>query len=297
MSSKTVHVGLIQQVCNADRNTHLAESINGIRELAEHGAELIVLPELHTHPYFCQLEDPVAFNQAEAVPGPTTETLSAIARELDVVIVASIFERRAAGLYHNTAVVLERDGRIAGSYRQMHTADYPGCYQKYYFTPGDLGFTPINTSVGRLGVLVGWDQWFPEAARLMTLAGADLLLYPTAIGWNPEEDEDERQRQWEAWIIAQRAHAIANALPVVVCNRVGSEDDPSGQTAGISFWGTSFIIGPQGEWLGTTSSEEPATLVVEVDLGRSEEVRQAWPYLRDRRIEGYSGLQKRYLDH
>lgn len=296
MSSKTVNVGLIQQVCNADRNTNLAESINGIRELADHGAELIVLPELHVHPYFCQIEDPIAFNEAETIPGPTTDTLSAIARELSVVIVASVFERRAAGLYHNSAVVLERDGRIVGTYRKMHIPEHPGCYEKYHFTPGDLGFTPIDTSVGRLGVMAGWDQWFPEAARLMALAGADLLLYPSAIGWNPEDEEDERQRQWEAWIIAQRAHAIANGLPVVVCNRVGSEDDPSGETSGLSFWGTSFIVGPQGEWLATASAEEPATLVAEVDLSHSEDIRRAWPYLRDRRIDAYSGLQKRYLD-
>ncbi|MER2529402.1 MAG: carbon-nitrogen hydrolase [Candidatus Competibacter denitrificans] len=296
MSSQTVNVGLIQQACGADRNTNLAESINGIRELAEHGAELIVLPELHAHSYFCQLEDPTSFNLAEPIPGSTTDALGAIARELGVVIVASVFERRAAGLYHNTAVVLERDGRIAGTYRKMHIPDHPGYYEKYHFTPGDLGFTPIDTSVGRLGVLASWDQWFPEAARLMALAGADLLLYPTAIGWNPDDEEEERQRQWEAWIIAQRAHAIANGIPVVVCNRVGSEDDPSGQTPGISFWGTSFIVGPQGEWLGTASAEEPATLVAEVDLSRSEEVRQAWPYLRDRRIDAYAGLLKRYLD-
>ncbi|MBK8183735.1 MAG: carbon-nitrogen hydrolase [Candidatus Competibacteraceae bacterium] len=296
MSPKTLNVGLAQQACTSDRDANLAASLNSIRELADHGAQLIVLPELHAHPYFCQIEDPVSFNLAEAIPGPTTHAISAIARELGVVVVASVFERRAPGLYHNTAVVIERDGDVIGTYRKMHIPDDPGYYEKYYFTPGDLGFTPIDTSVGRLGVLVCWDQWFPEAARLMALAGAELLLYPTAIGWNPDEVEEERQRQWEAWIIIQRAHAIANGIPAVVCNRVGFEPDPSGQTPGISFWGTSFIVGPQGEWLATASAEEPATLTAELDLSHSESVRRAWPYLRDRRIDAYGGLLKRYLD-
>ena len=296
MSPKTLNVGLVQQACSADRAANLAASIAGIRDLASRGAQLILLPELHTNLYSCQTENAALFDLAEAIPGPTTEELGAVARELGVVLVASLFERRAAGLYHNTAVVLERDGGIAGIYRKMHIPDDPGYYEKFYFTPGDLGFTPIDTSVGRLGVLVCWDQWYPEAARLMALAGAELLLYPTAIGWNPNDEEEERQRQWEAWIIIQRAHAVANGIPVVVCNRVGFEADPSGQTAGAQFWGTSFIVGPQGEWLATTPPDEPATLAVELDLDRSEQVRRVWPYLRDRRIDAYDGLLKRYLD-
>ncbi len=296
MLPKNLTVGLVQQACSADRAANLAASIAGIRDLASHGAQLVLLSELHASRYFCQTEEAVLFDLAEPIPGPTTGELGAVARELGIVLVVSLFERRAAGLYHNTAVVLERDGRIAGSYRKMHIPDDPGYYEKFYFTPGDLGFTPINTSVGRLGVLVCWDQWYPEAARLMALAGAELLLYPTAIGWNPNDDEEERQRQWEAWIIIQRAHAIANGIPVMVCNRVGFEPDPSSQTAGAQFWGTSFIVGPQGEFLATTPSDEPATLAVELDLDRSERVRRIWPYLRDRRIDAYDGLLKRYLD-
>lgn len=296
MSTKIMTVGLVQQACSADRGDNLATSIFGIRDLASHGAQLVLLQELHTGPYFCQTEDPAHFDLAESIPGPTTEALGAVARELGIVVVASLFERRAPGLYHNTAVVLERDGSIAGTYRKMHIPDDPGYYEKYYFTPGDLGFTPIDTSVGRLGVLVCWDQWYPEAARLMALAGAELLLYPTAIGWNPGDDEDERQRQWEAWAIVQRAHAVANGIPVVVCNRVGFEADPSGQTAGAQFWGTSFVAGPQGEWLTTAPADQPATLAVELDLSRTERIRQAWPYLRDRRIDAYRGLLQRYLD-
>jgi N-carbamoylputrescine amidase len=287
---------LVQQAYSADRAANLAASIAGIRELASHGAQLIVLPELHASRYFCQTENPEMFDLAEPIPGPTTEELGAVAHELDVVLVASVFERRAPGLYHNTAVVLERDGGIAGTYRKMHIPDDPGYHEKYYFTPGDLGFTPIDTSVGRLGVLVCWDQWFPEAARLMALAGAELLLYPTAIGWNPNDEQEERQRQWEAWFLIQRAHAVANGLPVAVCNRVGFEPDPSGHTSGIQFWGSSFIVGPQGEWLGTTPSDQPATLAVELDLSRIEQVRRAWPCLRDRRVDAYEGLLQRYLD-
>ena len=297
MRPTTLNVGLVQQTCSADRAANLAASITGIRDLAGHGAHLILLSELHTSLYFCQTEDSALFDLAEPIPGPTTEELGAVARELGVVLVASLFERRAPGLYHNTAVVLERDGSIAGTYRKMHVPDDPGYYEKFYFTPGDLGFTPIDTSVGRLGVLVCWDQWFPEAARLMALAGAELLLYPTAIGWNPQDEEDERQRQWEAWFLIQRAHAVANGLPVVVCNRVGFEPDPSGQTPGAQFWGSSFIVGPQGEWLGTTPSDQPATLAAELDLSRTEQVRRTWPHLRDRRIDAYEGLLQRYLDH
>ena len=296
MHSETLNVGLVQQACSADRPANLAASIAGIRELASHGAQLIVLPELHASRYFCQTENPEMFDLAEPIPSPTTEELGAVAHELDVVLVASVFERRAPGLYHNTAVVMERDGGIAGTYRKMHIPDDPGYHEKYYFTPGDLGFTPIDTSVGRLGVLVCWDQWFPEAARLMALAGAELLLYPTAIGWNPNDEQEERQRQWEAWFLIQRAHAVANGLPVAVCNRVGFEPDPSGHTPGLQFWGSSFIVGPQGEWLGTTPSDQPATLAVELDLSRTEQVRRAWPCLRDRRIDAYEGLLQRYLD-
>lgn len=296
MRPKTLTVGLVQQACSADRAANLATSILGIRDLASRGAQLILLQELHTGLYFCQTENSDLFDLAEAIPGPTTGTLGAVARELGTVLVASLFERRAPGLYHNTAVVLERDGGIAGIYRKMHIPDDPGYYEKFYFTPGDLGFTPIDTSVGRLGVLVCWDQWYPEAARLMTLAGAELLLYPTAIGWNPNDDEDERQRQWEAWMLVQRAHAVANGIPVVVCNRVGFEPDPSGQTPGAQFWGTSFIAGPQGEWLASAPPDQPATLAVELDLGRSERVRRIWPFLRDRRIDAYGGLLQRYLD-
>lgn len=296
MSPKNLNVGLVQQACSADRAANLAASMAGIRDLASRGAQLVLLPELHTGPYFCQSENSGLFDWAESIPGPATEELGAVARELGVVLVASLFERRAAGLYHNTAVVLERDGGIAGTYRKMHIPDDPGYYEKFYFTPGDLGFTPIDTSVGRLGVLVCWDQWYPEAARLMALAGAELLLYPTAIGWNPNEAEDERQRQCDAWITIQRAHAVANALPVVVCNRFGFEADPSGQSQGIQFWGSSFIVGPQGEFLADAPPDQPATLAVELDLNRCEQVRRLWPYLRDRRIDAYDGLLKRYLD-
>jgi N-carbamoylputrescine amidase len=296
MPLKTLKVGLVQQACSADRAANLAASIAGIRDLASRGTQLILLSELHTSLYFCQTEDVTQFDLAETIPGPTTEELGAVACELRIVIVASLFERRAAGLYHNTAVVLERDGSIAGTYRKMHIPDDPGYYEKFYFTPGDLGFTPIDTSIGRLGVLVCWDQWYPEAARLMALAGAELLLYPTAIGWNPKDDEEERQHQWEAWIIIQRAHAVANGIPVVVCNRIGFEPDPSGQTAGAEFWGSSFIVGTQGEFLADAPLDESATLAIELDLSRSEQVRCAWPYLRDRRIDAYDGLLQRYLD-
>ncbi len=296
MRPETLTVGLVQQACTIERNGNLAASINSIRSLVGQGAQLVLLQALHTSLYMGQAENPEFFDLAESIPGPTTDTLGAVARELGVVLVASLVERRAPGLYHNTAVVLESDGGIAGTYRKMHLPDSPGYYEKYYFAPGDLGFTPIDTSVGRLGVLVGWDQWFPEAARLMALAGADLLLYPTAIGWNPDDEEGERQRQWEAWFIVQRAHAVANGIPVVVCNRVGFEADPAGQTPGVQFWGSSFIVGPQGEWLATSPPDRPATLAVELDFRRCEQVRRCWPYLRDRRIDAYEGLLERYLD-
>jgi N-carbamoylputrescine amidase len=289
-------IGLVQQSCGEDRSNNLGASIEGIREAASRGAELVLLQELHTGVYFCQTEDTDRFDMAESIPGPSTEQLGEVARELGVVLVSSLFERRAPGLYHNTAVVLERDGSIAGKYRKMHIPDDPGFYEKFYFTPGDLGFTPIDTSVGRLGVLVCWDQWYPEAARLMALAGAELLLYPTAIGWEPRDEQDEQARQRDAWITVQRGHAIANGLPVVVANRVGHEPDPSGQGPGLQFWGSSFVAGPQGEILVQAPIAEPTVLVTEVDRARSEKVRRIWPYLRDRRIDAYADLTRRYRD-
>ncbi|HET7921338.1 MAG TPA: carbon-nitrogen hydrolase [Gammaproteobacteria bacterium] len=293
---RTLQVGIVQQACGEARDANLAESIRGIREAAGRGAQLVLLQELHTGPYFCQTEDTRVFDRAEPVPGPSTHELGAVAKELGIVIVASLFERRAPGLYHNTAAVLECDGTLAGIYRKMHIPDDPGYYEKFYFTPGDLGFEPIPTSLGRLGVLVCWDQWYPEAARLMALAGAELLLYPTAIGWTDEDEADEQARQREAWITIQRAHAVANGLPVLVANRVGTEADPSGASSGIRFWGSSFVCGPQGEVLAQAGIERPELLVTRVDLGRSETVRRIWPYLRDRRIESYGDLMKRFRD-
>jgi N-carbamoylputrescine amidase len=289
-------VGLVQQSCSADRDTNIEKSIAGIRRAAAQGAELIVLQELHAGLYFCQTEDTRCFDQAEPIPGPSTETFGALAQELRVVLVLSLFEKRAAGLYHNTAVVLERDGSIAGRYRKMHIPDDPGYYEKFYFTPGDLGFNPIDTSVGLLGVLVCWDQWYPEAARLMAMAGAELLIYPTAIGFDPNDTPEEQQRQREAWTTVQRAHAVANGLPVVSVNRVGFENDPSGQTAGALFWGGSFVAGCQGEMLARADEAKEEVLVVEIDRQRGETVRRIWPYLRDRRIDAYQDLLKRYRD-
>lgn len=299
--TRELRVGLVQQPCVDNREQNLATSEAGIREAAEMGARLVLLQELHTSLYFCQHESTELFDLAETIPGPSTQRLSALARELGIVLVGSLFERRAAGLYHNTAVVFETDGSIAGRYRKMHIPDDPGYYEKFYFTPGDAasdtggGFTPIATSVGKLGLLVCWDQWYPEAARLMALAGADLLLYPTAIGWNPADDADEQQRQREAWVTIQRAHAVANGLPVLVANRIGFEPDPSGQTQGSRFWGHSFVAGPQGEYLAR-AGEGADVLVVDVDLTRSENVRRWWPFLRDRRIDAYADLTKRYRD-
>lgn len=295
-SDRRLTVGLVQQHCFDDAAASLAAGERGIRDAAARGARLVLLQELHTGPYFCQSEETAQFDRAEPIPGPSTERLGRLAAELKVVIVGSLFERRAAGLYHNTAVVLEADGRLAGRYRKMHIPDDPGFYEKFYFTPGDLGFTPIATSVGRLGVLVCWDQWYPEAARLMALAGADLLLYPTAIGWNPADDEAERERQREAWVTVQRGHAVANGLPVVVANRVGFEPDPTSCSAGIRFWGSSFVAGPQGELLARGAVDEEEVLVVELDLGRSEEVRRIWPFLRDRRIDAYGEIVRRFRD-
>jgi N-carbamoylputrescine amidase len=289
-------IALVQQANGADRDANLEKSLKGIREAADAGAELVVLQELHAGLYFCQTEDPAVFNQAEPIPGPGTDILSRAAAEHGVVIVGSLFERRAAGLYHNTAVVLDSDGRLAGRYRKMHIPDDPGYYEKYYFTPGDLGFEPVDTSVGRLGVLVCWDQWFPEGARLMALAGAELLIYPTAIGWDPHDPEDEQTRQHDAWITIQRAHAIANGLPVAACNRTGFEADPGGATDGSRFWGSSFVCGPQGEMLAQAPPDAETVLLADVDMARAERVRRIWPYLRDRRIDAYGDLLKRYRD-
>lgn len=292
---RKLNIGVVQQSCTADIAANFAKTLENIRKLAAQGAELVVLQELHRGLYFCQQEISDHFDQAETIPGPSTEALGNLARELNVVIVASLFEKRGVGLHHNTAVVIERDGSIAGMYRKMHIPDDPGYYEKFYFTPGDLGFNPIQTSVGKLGILVCWDQWFPEAARLMAMAGADLLIYPTAIGWTPSEDEGEKDRQREAWITVQRAHAIANGLPVVSVNRIGHEPDPAGG-CGLDFWGSSFVTGPQGEFLWVAPVDQEVNSVVEIDLQRSEAVRRMWPYLRDRRIDHYGDLLKVYRD-
>lgn len=289
-------VGIIQQANTADIQENVSRLQTAIRALARQGAELIVMQELHNGLYFCQTEDPDVFEQAETIPGPSTDLFGTLANELGVVIVLSLFEKRAAGLYHNTAVVIEKDGTIAGKYRKMHIPDDPGYYEKFYFTPGDLGFTPIPTSVGKLGVLVCWDQWFPEAARLMALAGADLLIYPTAIGRESTDTEEEQQRQLDAWITVQRGHAVANALPVISVNRTGYEPDPSGQTHGIEFWGNSFVCGPQGEMLFCAPADEGAAEIVEIDTLRTEHTRRIWPFLRDRRIDAYGDLTKRFRD-
>ena len=287
---------LIQQHNTADSKANIARLSHSIRACAAEGAELVVLQELHNGLYFCQTEDTDVFRQAEAIPGPSTEHFGEVARACGVVLVLSLFERRAAGLYHNTAVVIEKDGTIAGRYRKMHIPDDPAYYEKFYFTPGDLDFRPISTSVGRLGVLVCWDQWYPEAARLMALRGADLLLYPTAIGWDSADTPDEQHRQLDAWLTVQRGHAVANGLPVVTVNRVGHEPDPSGHTAGIQFWGNSFACGPQGELLAELPTDAEAIRIVDIDLRRSEHVRRWWPFLRDRRIDAFAPLTKRYLD-
>lgn len=293
--NEKLKVGLVQQSCTADREANIEKSIAAIHRCAEQGAKLVALQELHTGLYFCQTEEPNQFNLAETIPGPSTDTFGALAKELGVVIVISLFEKRAAGLYHNTAVVLDSDGSIAGKYRKMHIPDDPGYYEKFYFTPGDLGFTPIKTSVGTLGVLVCWDQWYPEAARLMAMAGADLLIYPTAIGWDPNDTKEEQERQREAWITIQRSHAIANGIPVLSINRTGFEKSPTGE-GGAQFWGSSFVAGCQGEVLAQANTDEETELVVELDGTRSEDVRRIWPYLRDRRTDAYSGLSARFLD-
>lgn len=288
-------VGIIQQANSADHKSNISRLTDKIRLLAQQGAELIVLQELHNGLYFCQTEDVNIFDLGETIPGPSTEHFGALAKELNIVLVLSLFEKRTAGLYHNTAVVIERDGSIAGKYRKMHIPDDPAYYEKFYFTPGDLGFEPIQTSVGRLGVLVCWDQWYPEAARLMALRGAEVLIYPTAIGWESSDEKSEQTRQSDAWQLVQRGHAVANGLPVITVNRVGHEEDPSGQTNGIQFWGRSFVAGPQGELLLELGQSEEMT-IVDVDLVRSERVRRWWPFLRDRRIDTFEGLTKRFLD-
>ena len=282
-------IGIIQQHNTADRDDNKRRLAEKIRSLAAKGAELVVLQELHNGLYFCQEENVETFNQAESIPGPSTEFYGALAKELGVVIVTSLFERRATGLYHNTAVVLEKDGTIAGKYRKMHIPDDPGYYEKFYFTPGDMGFKTIDTSLGRLGVLVCWDQWYPEAARLMALVGAEILIYPTAIGYDPNDTRDEQERQRMAWQTVQRGHAVANGLPVVTVNRVGDED-------GVPFWGTSFVAGPQGELLYEAPTNEEVEVVVDVDMQRSEQVRRWWPFLRDRRIDNYGDITRRFID-
>lgn len=289
-----IKVGIVQHSFKEDVDANRVRNLTAIENLAADGARLVVLSELHDSLYFCQTEDVDNFSYAQCIPGDFTEFYSEAAAANNVVLVTSVFERRAPGLYHNTAIVFDSDGSIAGKYRKMHIPDDPGFYEKFYFAPGDMGFNPIETSLGKLGVLVCWDQWYPEAARLMALAGAEILIYPTAIGWNPDDDAEERARQREAWITVQRGHAVANGLPVVTVNRTGFEEDPSGQTSGIDFWGSSFVAGPQGELLYLAPDNAQAEVIIDVDRERTENVRQWWPFLRDRRIDAYPGLLKRY---
>lgn len=300
-NARQIRVAAIQQTCGDDRETNLQTSERLVRAAVADGAQLVVLQELHTSRYFCQTEDTERFELAEPIPGPGTERLGALTRELGIVLVGSLFERRMNGIYHNTAVVLDSDGTLAGTYRKMHIPDDPGFYEKFYFTPGDAGensagFTPVDTSLGRLGVLVCWDQWYPEAARLMALAGAELLIYPTAIGWDVTDDPDEQARQLDAWVTVQRGHAIANNLPVVAPNRIGTEPDPSGHSGGIRFWGNSFICGPQGEFLARADDHNESIVSATLDMERSESIRRIWPYLRDRRIDAYGDLMRRARD-
>ncbi len=301
MSKNTLVVALVQEANHGNADANLSVIELRVAEAAAAGAKLVLLQELHNGAYFCQHESVDEFDLAETIPGPSTERLGTLAKKHGVVIVGSLFERRAAGLYHNTAVVLESDGRLVGKYRKMHIPDDPGFYEKFYFTPGDLGFEPIDTSVGRLGVLVCWDQWYPEAARLMALAGADLLLYPTAIGWDPSDEQAEKDRQRSAWMLSHRGHAVANGLPVLSCNRIGHEASPLAAdnavgASGIQFWGSSHVLGPQGEFIAEANTDSPQLLIAQVDLGRSEHVRRIWPFLRDRRIDAYQDLLKRYRD-
>ena len=295
MTSKTLKVALLQERDRGSVNANLDAIELGMREAAKAGVQLVLLQEIHNGPYFCQHESVEEFDRAESIPGPSTERIGKLAAELKLVVVASLFERRTAGLYHNTAVVFDRSGEIAGKYRKMHIPDDPAYYEKFYFTPGDLGFRPIDTSVGKLGVLVCWDQWYPEAARLMALAGAELLLYPTAIGWDPADPQDEKDRQREAWITVQRGHAVANGVPVLACNRVGFEPAP-GEGRGAQFWGSSFVTGPQGEILAKANDDGRELLIADIDMARSEAVRRIWPFLRDRRIDAYGDLTKRFRD-
>lgn len=295
-TESSLNVALIQQVCTASRDENLDKTQAMIAQAAKNGAKLVVLQELHTTLYFCQTQCCNHFDLAEPIPGPSSHLFAKMAQQFKIVIVASLFERRASGVYHNTAVVFEADGSIAGTYRKMHIPDDPGYHEKFYFTPGDNDFSPITTSVGKLGILVCWDQWYPEAARLMALAGADLLIYPTAIGWDPADTADEQQRQLDAWITVQRGHAIANGLPLIAVNRVGFEDDPSGKTQGANFWGNSFAVGPQGEFIVKASATDETTSIATIDLRRSEQVRRIWPFLRDRRIDHYQEICQRVRD-
>jgi N-carbamoylputrescine amidase len=295
MMPVTIKAALIQESNHGDASGNLAVIEQRVAEAAQQGAQLIVLQELHNGAYFCQHESADEFDRAEPIPGPSCDRLSALAKRHGVVLIGSLFERRAAGLYHNTAVVFESTGELLGKYRKMHIPDDPGFYEKFYFTPGDLGFEPIQTSLGKIGVLVCWDQWYPEAARLMALAGAELLVYPTAIGWDPDDGSDEKQRQREAWLLSHRGHAVANGIPVLSCNRTGFEASPLG-ASGIQFWGSSHVLGPQGEFLAQAGTDTPELLIAEIDLARSEKVRRMWPFLRDRRIDAYADLLKRYRD-
>jgi N-carbamoylputrescine amidase len=293
---RKITVGLVQQSNSPDLKINLMNLAKGIKTCAEYGAQLVVLQELHNSLYFCQTEDTRMFDLAEPIPGPSTGFYSELAKQYGVVLVTSLFERRAPGLYHNTAVVFDKDGSIAGKYRKMHIPDDPAYYEKFYFTPGDLGFEPIETSIGKLGVMVCWDQWYPEGARLMALKGAEMLIYPTAIGWESTDTDDEKRRQKDAWVISHRGHAVANGLPVIAVNRVGHEPDPSGQTNGIQFWGNSLVLGPQGEFIAEGSNTESQTIIAEIDMERSENVRRWWPFLRDRRIDEYGDIVKRFRD-
>ncbi|WP_349431503.1 carbon-nitrogen hydrolase [Methylomarinum sp. Ch1-1] len=295
--STLLTVSAVQQPCGLDQESNLNYSIQQIEQAAAKKADLVVLPELHLGPYFCQTEDTEVFKQAQSIPGPATEILSEVAKKNNIVIVSTIFERRAPGLYHNTAVVFDKDGSIAGKYRKMHIPDDPGYYEKFYFTPGDLGFKPINTSIGKLGVLICWDQWYPEAARLMALSGAEILIYPTAIGWDRNDSDDEKERQKNAWITVQRGHAVANGLPLISCNRIGFEPAPDpDNNGGIEFWGNSFIAGPQGEILTHAGSHDDTLLIYQLDTERSTQVRNIWPFLRDRRIDEFTDLSRRFID-
>ena len=293
---RTIKVGIIQQTCSNDIHHNLSKLHRNIEQVANAGAQLVILQELHNTPYFCQTEDTSLFDLAEPIPGPSTGFYGELAAEYGIVLVTSLFEKRAPGLYHNTAVVFDKDGSIAGKYRKMHIPDDPAYYEKFYFTPGDLGFEPIQTSLGKLGVQVCWDQWYPEGARLMALKGAEILIYPTAIGWESTDTQEEKIRQLGAWVTVQRGHAVANGLPVIAVNRVGHEPDPSGQTNGIQFWGNSFVAGPQGEILAQADNMEEENKVVELDMTRSENVRRWWPFLRDRRIDEFENLNRRFID-